>query len=289
MSIDISSDSAKRLNYHDGMFLTSALMSTEQSYFLTLSQLQNQMCYTPGVLEGMEPVQQNNNVQVSSGGGIDENGHFLIFPGGPIAITSSNSSPCAVYAVYPQASNAGNVDVLNMAATLQVGDVGSPLEDSVIIAQVSHTNGTITDVVDKRQPVTSKLPAKITSAVTEQSEERLVTQTSKVQSTTKALHQSLHGTMAISADEIMPKGKSKSFDVYYLAGQGAAFTTAPQVVITPQFVSASNTEINSAGSLSVMVSNTDNHKFTATITTVNSLADSITSIDLNWLAFTKGV
>ena len=279
MSLDITSDSAKRLNYHDGMFLTSALMNTEQSYFLTLTQLQNKMCYTPGVLEGMDPVQQNNNVQVSSGCGIDENGHFLIFPGGPIAITSSNTSPCAVYAVYPQASDMGNADVINMAATLKVGDVGSALTDSVIIAQVSHTNGSITDVIDKRQAVTSKLPAKLSTS-SEQPDE---------QQTAQALNQSLHGTLALSADEIMPKGKSKSFDIYYLTGEGAAFITAPQVVITPQFVSSANTEVNSGSTLSVIVSNTDTHKFTATITTVSSLEDSITSIDLNWLAFTKGI
>ena len=275
MISEITADSAKRLNFHDGMFLNSALMTIEQQYFIAMNQLQNQMLYTPGVLQGMKPAKQNNNVTITSGGGVDSKGHFLVFSGNGsnvVSIPANTISPCAIYAVYPDTGNEGNVDVINMAAQMQVGDIGSPPQNSIILALVSHDDGVVTDVVDKREPVTSKLPADLNGD-------------GIVKSPGVELDNILHGSELLSADKLAKTGESKEIEVYFLAGHGAAFTVTPQIVVTPQL----DTKDSIAGCFSVTVSKADTARFSITVTTLKNLPQGVTMVDLNWMAFAKGV
>ncbi len=82
MSSTIPSDIATRLNYRDGMFLTSAYMGLEQNYFSNWFRLQNRYLYNAGVLDGLQvTAQDGNTLTVSAGAAIDDEGDFLIFPG----------------------------------------------------------------------------------------------------------------------------------------------------------------------------------------------------------------
>jgi len=71
MSAPIPSDIAVCIDYDDGLFLTPALMTLEQKFFLNWNALQNRMLYTAGVLEGLTVARDGDFLRVASGAGFD--------------------------------------------------------------------------------------------------------------------------------------------------------------------------------------------------------------------------
>ncbi|MBI3284911.1 MAG: hypothetical protein HYZ65_08700 [Burkholderiales bacterium] len=166
MSNEIPSNIAERLNYQTGMFLTSAYMTLEQNYFSNWIRLQNQYLYTPGVLSGMLVTQQANALSVSQGVAFDSVGNFLILPAGsgnPVAIPANPTNPFVVYAMYPSTAGA-TAPVVSEAAMVGAGP--SVPSNGVILATVAiDANQAITSVTDSRVPVSSRLPAVLSSGV----------------------------------------------------------------------------------------------------------------------------
>lgn len=238
MTVTIPSDAAVRLNYHDGMFLTSALMTQEQTYFVNWFTLQNRYLYTPGVLNGLQAAGQNKTVTVAGGVGFDVNGNFLVFPGdsnNTLTVSSSALNPFGVYLSYPYLGTTAT-DTVNTAAVLTVGDTTGNTINGVILAEVSlDQNGNIASVTDRRVPVASRLPANLSGTGT---------------GTTVDLNASKQGTASFAASTLAQAGQTSQQTISYVNATTQAFAKPPQVYVSVQGTvpySAEVTAINTYG------------------------------------------
>jgi H-type lectin domain. len=255
----ITADTATRLNYHDGMFLTSGLMSTEQHYFLNQLALQNQYLYNAGVLDGLAPKLQNNSVVVASGAAFDGNGHLLLLPdagANVLSVPAANASPTYVYLLYPQLSGATQ-DTLNFSAQLQVSDQDPLPGQSVLLAEVAHTNGVISTVTDKRTAVTSKIKSQAVN--------------------------SLYGSATIAGASLPQLNATHTQTITFLAADTPAFTQTPKVVVSLQ-----SAEAETAGDYTLAVVGSNTNGFQLTISCHASPQTSVDSLVVNWQAFIEG-
>jgi len=151
--------------YTDGTFLTSALMNQAQNYLIKWLQLQNQLLYTTGVLNGLQVSHPSGNaLAVSGGAGFDEQGRFVVLPdnSGALTVPTTAANPCYVGISYPPPPPPGPSNVHDMAGVLAYADTINGLPQySLLLAEIAMANGTITGVTDRRTPVDTRLPANL--------------------------------------------------------------------------------------------------------------------------------
>jgi hypothetical protein len=264
MSKQIPAGIATRLNYHDGMFLTSASMGLEQSYFSNWIKLQNRMLYTSGVLQGMK-VQLDAGpaaaLMVDPGAAFDDDGNFLILPGGPqrLLVPAGTPTPFAVFAVYNALQQADTVD---QAAVLTIAPPELPPANSVILATAGFDNGTLIAPTDARIPVTTRLPAVLTD---EFAADQLAGN----------IDAAKRGSIMADVSDLKKARATKTLQVYFHPQKIAVFSFPPLVHITVQ------------GSIpfATAVSAIDTIGFQVTVTTVQAMGPDSAPVQLNWLAF----
>jgi hypothetical protein len=262
----ITSDIAVCLNYHDGMFLTAQNMTLEQNYFSNWIKLQNQCLYTPGVLSGFAAKKSGNVVQVDPGVGFDSVGDFLVFPGtsGNMLPPAGNlGNPYGVFAVYPPTVSSVS-DSVDMAAVLQNGSLTYPPLNAILLASVTldATLTTIDSVTDSRVAVTSRLPAKLT------------TQAMSNASLQRDLNGARQGSVTFDTRTLLKVGDSLELVVPYLNGGGKAFDVPPNV----------NATVFGAVAYALNVSAVGNSQFSLRLTAIQTRADIVPSVLVNWLA-----
>ncbi|UKJ73946.1 hypothetical protein [Azospirillum brasilense] len=169
MPASIPADATRCLHYGDGMFLTSALMTLEQRFLLNWNALQNRMLHTPGVLEGLAVAQGGGNcVTVGSGAGFDAMGRFLVLPGEGASLTvpGGSSAPCYVHLLFPDPVPVSEVaTTMDLAASPRIGDMEEAPDNGVLLAEIRRdAAGAVAGVIDRRQPVRSRLPAQLSDA-----------------------------------------------------------------------------------------------------------------------------
>lgn len=212
MSTIIPAGVAQRLNYQNGMFLTSKNMTLEQDYFSNWLRLQNQFLYTPGVVNGLLVTQQGAALAVSQGVAIDADGNFLILPGDatPLTVAPTASNPMLVYALYPDNTGA-TTPVVDQAAQLATGASLPP--NAIALASVAlDAHKGIVSVTDTRVAVTSRLPAVLDSS--------------------PAAQHMLHGTLALPQSSLDDPGACSTVTVHYLPSRANAFSAPPTVLVT---------------------------------------------------------
>lgn len=217
-----SSTVAERLNYQTNMFLTSAYMSLEQSYFINWFCLQNKYLFTPGVLSGMYVTQNGNALAVTPGVGFDPLGNFLIqaTTAAPVSIPTNPSNPFFVYAFYPSTSGA-TTDVVNTAAQLSTASTLATIPaNGIALASVSLDNtNSITAVTDIRPHVTSRLPANLTP-------------NAALVLPNVSLNQALQGTLTVPTTGLQLAGNTTTVTGFYLNSQESAYASPPTVMLT---------------------------------------------------------
>lgn len=168
MPVSIPADATRCLHYGDGMFLTSDLMTLEQRFFLNWNALQNRLLYTPGVLEGLAVAHGGGNrLTVGCGAGFDAAGHFVVLPGDGASLTvpGGSSASCYVHLLWPDSpsvSQAGTT--MDLAAAPRISEDAAP-ENGVLLAEIRRdAMGAVVEVIDRRQPVRSRLPAELSDA-----------------------------------------------------------------------------------------------------------------------------
>jgi hypothetical protein len=265
MSEQLSPDIATHLNYHDGMFLTSAYMTLEQSYFTNWITLQNKYLYTPGVLQGMKEQSDTTNANaltVDAGVGFDEEGHFLIFPG-PVAqlvVPSGTSNPFAVFAVY---NTQTLPDTVNQAAVLAIAAPGMPPANSVLLANCGfNDNGQLLPPTDARVPVNTRLPATLSDNVSAQ---RL----------SGNLDAAKRGQIMLDIGDLIKPGMQKSVQIYFSPQKNPVFSAPPLVHATVQGATA----------FAIAVSSIDTRQFLLTVTSIQTMTADNALVQINWLAF----
>ncbi|TWA84360.1 hypothetical protein FBZ83_105241 [Azospirillum brasilense] len=165
MPVSIPADATRCLHYGNGMFLTSDLMTLEQRFFLNWNALQNRMLYTPGVLEGLAVVHTGGDrLTVGCGAGFDAAGRFMVLPGDGAILTvpGGSSASCYVHLFWPDAPSVSrDGTTMDLAASLRIGEDAAP-ENGVLLAEIRRdSTGAVTEVIDRRQPVRSRLPASL--------------------------------------------------------------------------------------------------------------------------------
>lgn len=261
MSATIASDAAVRLNYHDGMFLTSSLMTQEQRYFVNWQTLQNRFLYTPGVLNGLKASGQNKTVTVEGGAAFDLDGNFLIFPGdsnNTLSTGSAGLNPFGVYLRYPTLATSA-ADTVDTAAVLAAGDTSGNSVNGVMLALVSlDPNGNIVSVTDKRVPVSSRLPADLSGTGSGGSVD---------------LKASKQGSASFAAASLSQPGASSQQLISYVDSSTQAFASPPQVFVSVQGPLPYAAEVSAVTS----------YGFNLTLTALQAPAGS-DPILINWLA-----
>lgn len=261
MTPSIPSDVAVRLNYHDGMFLTSALMTQGQNYFINWITLQNQNLYTAGVLSGLQVTGQNQTLTAQPGFAIDGSGNFLVFPGSSnntLTVGSASLNPFGVYLQYPPQNVSASADTVNTAAVLQIGDTTGNPYWGVILAQVSlDQNGSITSVTDRRVPVTSKLPANLSGGG----------------GASVDLTASKQGIAKFDAGTLASVGATATQTVNYVDAGIQAFAKPPNIFVNVAGAVPYATEVTAVGTVS----------FSLTLTAVQA-STAGDPIQVNWLA-----
>ncbi|TWA69006.1 hypothetical protein FBZ82_105163 [Azospirillum brasilense] len=169
MPVSIPADITLCTHYGDGMLLTSELMTLEQRFFLNWNALQNRLLHTPGVLEGLAVTQgDGNQLSVGSGAGFDAVGRFLVLPGEGVSLTvpGGSSAPCYLHLLFPDPVPVSEfATTMNLAASPRVGDTEEAPGSGVLLAEIRRdAAGAVTGVIDRRQPVRSRLPAPLTDA-----------------------------------------------------------------------------------------------------------------------------
>lgn len=278
LSLQIPANVAYAVQYTGGMFLTADLMTTQENYFVNWLQLQNQLLYTSGVLNGLFVKKTGpNSVAVQTGAGFDSYGHFLILPGNddgqPATIPPNpTNQDYRIYLVYPDPGNPVVVEsnVINMASTLVVQDAGKADPDqSVVLAKITVTDGAISDVTDLRNPVNSRLPANLGSPVSTAAKTMMTSSASQLNLQT--------GMVSVSRDGLRKLGDTVQQVVEFNVPPGT-FTQIPHVVVTV------------LGTLpyAASVLNVDTKQFTLALTCVVApAAYNIEPISVQWLAYVE--
>ena len=169
MPVSIPADATLCVRYSEGLFLTSSLMTQEQRFFLNWNALQNRLLYTPGVLEGLAVAHGGgNSLTVGSGAGFDATGRFVVLPGDGASLTvpSDSSDPCYIHLLHPDPAPVSDDGMTtDLAASPRIGDTDSVPDNGVLLAEIRRdAAGTVVGVIDRRQPVRSRLPAQLTDA-----------------------------------------------------------------------------------------------------------------------------
>lgn len=267
---DIPQNTAYRLAYEAGMFLTSDEMTLAQNYFVNWLQLQNQLLYTPGVLSGLVvSLSSANNLTVSPGAGVDSAGHFVVLTegaGNVITVPTSAANPCYVGLCYPSTPVpvANQPYTVNMAGILNVADSVDHLPTgSVVLAKIAMTEqGGIASVTDARTPVSSRLPAQLEAPVTGMI-------------TTTVLPRHLNGVAVVQGGGLRKQGDRTSHIVAFPPQQPPLFEQTPHVLVT----------VRGTLPYATAVSDVSLDGFTLTLTAMMSpVADSIDDIYVNWFA-----
>ncbi|MBB3262940.1 hypothetical protein FHW79_000527 [Azospirillum sp. OGB3] len=109
-----------------------------------------------------------NRVTVGSGAGFDAMGRFLVLPGEGASLTvpGGSSASCYVHLLFPNPAPVGeDGTTLDLAAALRIGDTDEVPDNGVLLAEIRRdAAGVVAGVVDRRQPVRSRLPAQLTDA-----------------------------------------------------------------------------------------------------------------------------
>ncbi|MFC5475569.1 hypothetical protein [Paraherbaspirillum soli] len=267
MSTSIPSEIARRLNYHNGMFLTAENMTVEQNYFSNWIRLQNRCLYTPGVLSGLAVTEDSSHMWwVAPGTAINANGDFLIFPGtSPGTLLTPATIPgdsYNLYVMYPP-DVTGSPDVVNQAAVLKNGPLStSELDASVLLAEVFLTDGRITKIENRRAPVESLLPAKLNRGGTLHA------------SVETSLNAALQGSVIVDTRTLLKPGDSVSLPVFYLADKSLAFNAPPKVHAT----------VLGPTPYAINVDHVSSSQCTLTLSAVQTRTDDTLSTQVNWLA-----
>lgn len=276
LSLQIPANVAYAVQYQAGMFLTADVMNTQESYFVNWLQLQNQLLYTPGVLNGLVVSKTGpNSLSVQTGAGFDSQGDFLILPGnddGQPATIPSNppTQDYKLYLVYPDPSKPPPVqgNVVNMASTLLVQDAGAKDPDrSVVLAKISMNEGAINSITDLRTAVTSRLPANLGSP----------SSTAAMTAMARSANQRsfLKGTVLVPGTGLRELGNTVQQVIEFNAPPGT-FTQIPHVMVTV------------LGTLpyASSVLKVDTSQFTLALTCVIApAASNIEPICVQWLAY----
>lgn len=272
----IPANVAYTLKYQAGMFLTADNMTTAQNYLVNWLQLQNQMLYTPGVLNGLAVSSAGpTSLAVQPGTGFDDNGYFLILPGNSaqaLALPAGAADQAyEVYLVYPDPNNPPPVQgtsdtTVNMASSLQVLDEGAsaPVR-SVLLARVNVKGGVIDGVTDMRTPVTSRLPANL--GATSSATNAMALQGS---------HGVLRGVATVPSTDLRQPGNTVPQTVHFNPPPGRELKRIPQVMVT----------VLGAVPYAAAVDKVDTEKFVLKLTSLFPLsADNTGPITVQWLAY----
>lgn len=257
--------------YTDGTFLTSALMNEAQTYFVNWLQLQNQLLYTPGVLNGLAVSNPSgNSLAVSGGAGFDELGHFVVLPdnSGAVTVPTTAANPCYVGIAYPATAQpvSGQTNVKNMAGSLAIADTieGLPTH-SLLLAEIAVANGGVTGVTDRRMPVTSRLPAD------------LGTPMAVPQALRPDGARTMQGRVMVPSGPLRRQGDSVALTVPYSTQPtpGPAFSQPPRVLVT----------VHGALPYATAVSDIGVDDFKLTLTAVLAPLPDGAPIALEWIAY----
>lgn len=267
----ISANVAYTVAYTDGTFLTSALMNEAQAYFVNWLQLQNQLLYTPGVLNGLEVSNPGgNSLAVSGGAGFDELGHFVVLPdsSGAVTVPTTAANPCYVGIFYPTTVQpvSGQTNVQNMAGMLAVADTIEGLPQySLLLAEIAIANGGITGVTDRRKPVTSRLPANLGAAA-------VVPQALRSDGA-----RTLQGRVMVPSGPLRRQGDSVAVTVPYgtQPAPGPTFSQPPRVLVT----------VRGALPYATAVSDIGVNDFKLTLTAVLTPLPDGAPIAVEWIAY----
>jgi hypothetical protein len=267
----IAANVAYTVVYTDGTFLTSALMNEAQSYFVNWMQLQNQLLYTPGVLNGLLVSNPSgNSLAVSGGAGFDDLGHFVVLPdnSGAATVPTTAANPCYVGISFPTTAQpvSGQTNVQNMAGVLTVADtLGGLPAHSLLLAEIAMANGGITGVTDQRMPVTSRLPANLGAAV-------VMPQALRAEGA-----RTMQGRVMVPSGALRRQGDSVAVTVPYSAHRapGPTFPEPPRVMVTVQ------------GTLpyATAISDISGNEFTLTLTAVLAPLPDGAPIAVEWIAY----
>jgi hypothetical protein len=220
MSTSIPSGIATRLNYYDGMFLTSTLMTVEQDYFSNWIRLQNQLLYNAGVLQGLKVSLDTNNpnaLAIDGGAAIDAAGNLLLVPGAGVQLTlPAGPGPICVFAVYPTATANLQADTFDQAASIQCAAL-TP-DNAVELAQCTGGDGKW-EVTDKRQPVTSRLPINLDGDA-------------QADLLTSKLDKALRDEYQVPVTTLQEAGQGTSARIYFNQQRTPAFSARPVVHVT---------------------------------------------------------
>jgi hypothetical protein len=269
---DIPANVAYAVVYTDGTFLTSALMNQAQTYLVNWLQLQNQLLYTPGVLNGLAVSNPSgNNLAVSGGAGFDELGNFVVLPdkSGAVTVPTSAANPCYVGIFYPTTvqSVSGQPNVQNMAGVLAVADTIEGLPQySLLLAEIAITNGGVSGVTDRRTPVTSRLPANLDAATA-----------APVAAMRASTSRTLQGRVMVPSSALRGQGDSVAVTVPYNAQPtpGPAFSQPPHVLVT----------VRDALPYATAVSDVGVNDFRLTLTAVLAPQPDGAPIAVEWIAY----
>ena len=267
----IPANTAYSVVYTDGTFLTSALMNQAQTYFVNWLQLQNQLLYTAGVLNGLVVSNPSgNSLAVSGGAGIDDLGRFVVLPdnSGALTVPTTATNPCYVGIVYPTAPQAvtGQSNVWNMAGTLVLANTKAGLPaHSLPLAQIAMANGAITGVTDQRMPVDTRLPANL----------------GMLPVTPPALRdagaRTVQGTVMVPSGPLRQQGDQVQVSVPYSsqALPASMFDQPPRVLVT----------VRGAVPYATAVSEVDTTRFKLTLTAVHAPLPDNAPIAVDWIAY----
>lgn len=264
----ISNTFACRPLYSDGMFLTSAIMSQEQSYLINWLTLQNQLLYTSGVLTGLVVSNAGGNtLAVATGAGFDDSGNFLTVANGglTITVTSSQASPCYLYLTMPVPPPPSPSTTTFNAAAVAVLSSNPPTSQPSIglaLAQISlDGKGSITGITNYSTPVHNK----ITVSQAKVSAEQDMVPTAQAPM--------LEGTVLVPTSTLTQPGQSITQTVSFLPDDTPAFAAPPRVFVTPQ----------SATPYATSVSNVTTSQFSLTLGAVAAATDD-QPVPVYWLA-----
>ena len=267
----IPADIAYSVAYTDGTFLTSALMNQAQTYFVNWLQLQNQLLYTAGVLNGLATTHPSGNaLAVSGGAGIDDLGRFVVLPdnSGALTVPGTATHPSYLCLVYPDPVPPvdGQPNVQNRAGELELaGSIEELPPHALLLAEIAIANGAVTRVTDRRMPVDTRLPANL--GVTPAAPRALLASNPL----------SAFGTVAVPIGAMRQQGDSVRLAVSFEQPSvpPPQFKQPPRVLVT----------VLGANPYATAVSGITVDGFELSVTAILPPPASLTQITIEWLAY----
>ncbi len=145
------------VKYFDGQFLTTALYTLEQSYFINSATYLNSAIFTSGAAAGLTVSQQGATaISVAPGLAIDGEGREIVWPDGqgaiPLPAGLTGAVPVSIQ--YAQQSPADNPNVYTELPAIQFGPAPDP---NLVLATLDVEGGKIVSVTGAPVPVKLKL------------------------------------------------------------------------------------------------------------------------------------